>query len=142
LALLAAGSLYVEQRRFNAHRYSEADSASRWVSANAPAEANIGVVGEGFVVYPMFGPRLKNHVQYVGPIVHDMLRAYTRPNQLEAAVRKGGYDYVLVQDQPIVFRRLAQRQERWLRSVGWTLVVSGKQFVVGNVPVKLYRAPS
>jgi hypothetical protein len=141
-ALVAAGALYVAERRFNHHRYSEADSASRWVSANAPAGAKIGVTGEGFVVYPMFGPRLKNHVQYVGPIVHGMLRAYTRPNQLKAAVRKGGYDYILLQDQPIVFRRLAQRQERWLRSAGWTLVVSGRQFVVGDVPVKLYRAPS
>lgn len=141
-ALVVAGALDVEQRRFNDHRYSEADSASRWVSANAPADANIGVVGEGFVVYPMFGPRLRNHVQYVGPIVDGMLRAYTRPRQLEAAVRKGGYDYILVQDQPIVVRQLAQRQERWLRSAGWTLVVSGKQYVVGNVPVKLYRAPS
>ena len=50
-----------------------------------------------------------------------MLRPYTSKDALMRAVRKGGYDLMVVQREAWVRRGLPGRQERWLRAAGWRI---------------------
>lgn len=141
LTLLAVGALYKQERRFNDSRFDEAEATTRWMRDHAPTGHRVGIVGEGFVAYPMFGPRMENKVDYVGPVVNGMLRAYGRKAELTAAVRRGHYDLILVQDAPLVRPGLPQRQERWVRAMGYRLVASGRQPYAYGQPSRLYVGP-
>lgn len=134
-------ALFLQERRFNDSRYTEADATARWVRAKAPAGRRVGVVGEGFIVYPMFGPRLENEVEYVGPTVDGMLRTYNREPAFRAALGRGRYDLVLLQDAGLVEPRLPRRHEQWLSEMGYRLVASGRQDTSFDQPARLYRPP-
>jgi hypothetical protein len=125
-ALLALPLVYAQEERFNDQRYAGSGPPARWVRANAPSGATVGVAGEGFVLYQMFGPRLENEVRYIGPSPGHMLRPYEEPAEFEAAVRKGRYDLVLVQDNEFLAKAgLVRRQEESLQSLGYRPVASG-----------------
>jgi hypothetical protein len=134
-------ALVVQERRFNDDRYARAEAPTRWVNAHAPAGRRIGIVGEGGGAYSMFGPRLGNEVEYVGPVVEGTLRTYDRRPGFEDALRRGRYDFVLVHAVGLVQPTLHVRQERWLRGLGYELVASGVQATAVPQPVRLYRAP-
>ena len=138
--LLLAG-LAVQEERFADTRYEGEAAPARWISAHAPSGKRIGVLGEGFVVQPMFGPRLENEVEYVGPVVDGMLRTYGSRGELAGALEEGDYDLVLLQDSGLIEPGLPQRQERWLRELGYRLVASGRESAAFGQPVRLYRAP-
>jgi hypothetical protein len=142
VAILVAG-LYYQERRYNDGRYRQGGVTASWVSLRAPSGQRIGLAGEGFGgIYPMFGPRLRNEVEYVGPRLEGMLRAYRRRGEFEAALRTGKYDLVLLQNEPFTEPRLPRRQEHWLREMGYRLVASGIQESSSGRQVRLYRAPS
>jgi hypothetical protein len=104
LGLLAVGFGafgYDDQRRFNSRRYVHVEPQIDWVLAHAPAGHRIGVAGEfsgGDIapIYPLFGPRLGNHVNYVGRIVHGMLQEYGDGDAFARALRRGRYQLLLV----------------------------------------------
>ena len=141
-ALVSVAALAIQERRFNGHRYTDSEGTASYVTRHAPAGHRIGVAGEGFIVYPMFGPRLRNHVEYVGPRIKGMLRAYRRPGEFKAALARGHYDLVLLQGADFVERGLTRLQARWLGQMGYRVVATGVQRYASGETVRLYRAPS
>lgn len=139
-AAAVVGFMFAQEERFNETRYRATEGTGSWVTENAPAGNRVGVVGEGVIVYPMFGPRLENEVEYVGPIVDGMLLTYSERGPFEAAIRRGRYDLVLVQDGALVKPGLPARHERWVRALGYELVATGRHYQAGGQPSRLYRA--
>jgi hypothetical protein len=127
-AVVAAGAVaagYHGQRRFNERRYLGIEPTFDWVAQRAPAGHRIGVDGEfatGLVSpnLPLFGPRLRNSVEYVGPLVEHMRQEYPTRQGLQAALRRGRYDLVLVGRGAIP--RDGSPAERWTEQAGYVPV--------------------
>ena len=141
-ALIAVGAVALQERRFNGHRYTDWEETARYVTLHAPSGHRIGVAGEGFIVYPMFGPRLRNDVEYVGHRIKGMLRSYRRPGPFKAAVARGHYDLVLLQGADFIERGITKQHARWLRQMGYRVVATGVQRYSSGETVWLYKAPS
>jgi dolichyl-phosphate-mannose-protein mannosyltransferase len=122
-----------EQRRFNDGRYRSLDPTSDWIFDHAPSGHRVGIAG-GWgkavlpPVLPMFGPRLRNHVAYVGPLVEDMLQEYRRREPFVAAVERGRYDLLLIgrgfRPRPVV------PEESWARAAGFAEVTRSKSYIL------------
>ena len=128
----------VDQRRFNDHRYRGADPTIDWMLDHARSGHRIGVTGIWNAVLvgptlPAFGPRFGNHVAYVGPIERGMLQYYEARQPFLAAVRRGRYDLMVV-GRGFVPAAAPSREERWLRSAGFTRVVEGERFTLMRPP--------
>ena len=120
---------YLGYRAYDDRRYAGLEPAIDWILDNAPEDRRIGLAGLGYnpVIYPAFGPRLENEVDYVGPTVKGMLRPHTRPAPLLDDLREGRYDLMVVQREGWVRRDLPARQERWLRAGGWTVMAESER---------------
>jgi hypothetical protein len=127
-ALAAAGLVlagYHGQRRFNDRRYLGVEPTFDWIALRAPGGHRVGIAGEfatGAVSpnYPLFGPRLRNRVAYVGPTVRDKLQEYGSRAPFTAALRRGGYDLVLVGRGLVPHDGTAA--ERWTAAAGYVPV--------------------
>jgi dolichyl-phosphate-mannose-protein mannosyltransferase len=141
LALAVAG--YVHQRRYDDVRFEAQSAAVSWVDAHAASGRRVGVAGSwsaaAFVpIYGLFGPRFRNEVQYVGPIVSDQLRFYHDPARFRAALGHGRYDLLAVGrlqaqslDRPRPPRTLNEPPEaRWARSAGFAEVARDGAFIL------------
>jgi hypothetical protein len=104
-ALLAAAALAVvgqaRQREFNDGRYEDAGEPVAAVVAHAPEGSRIGLAGVWGIdlvapVWPAFGERLRNEVEYVGRTVDGQLREYDDRASWAAAIGRGGFDLLLV----------------------------------------------
>ncbi len=89
------------QERFNEGRYAGGDPSIDWIAKYAPSGHRIGLAGvwsvEGLSpVLPAFGPRLDNRVAFVGEFVGGQLRELETRAGFAAAVRRGGYDLLIV----------------------------------------------
>ncbi|HEX2016450.1 MAG TPA: phospholipid carrier-dependent glycosyltransferase [Solirubrobacteraceae bacterium] len=133
LGLLALGFGQRQQRAFNDARYRHADPTVDWVAAHAPSHRRIGIAGgfsgaAGVPVLAMFGPRLDNRVNYVGPWDGGFLRHYRTAAGYRTALRRGGYDLVLVG------RGIPPRDggitERWTLAAGYAPVARGADHVL------------
>lgn len=99
-SLIAVG--YARQQDFNASRYLTAgDPVISWFGRSAPEGHTVALAGVWDVrglspVLPAFGPRLGNDVEFVGEFVHGQLREYRTPPELQAALRRGNYDLMVV----------------------------------------------
>jgi hypothetical protein len=136
LILVAAGGDLV-QHRFNENRYRGNDPTVDWLLDHAAGGQSIGLAGDWTVngispIYPAFGPRLENHVAYVGHFERGMLRRYGSRTAFLDALRKRRYDYVVVgrgiPPKPRV------KQERWAWAAGYRPVVTSERLA-------LYRSP-
>lgn len=131
LALIALGDN--RQRAFNELRYRSGDPALAWVTRNAPEGRRIGLTGEWTVaglspVLPAFGPRFGNDVEYVGRFVRGFLRAYDTKEQWLAAIRRRGYDLLVIgRGRPVQAETV---EERWARSIGFREVVRSDRFAL------------
>jgi hypothetical protein len=98
VALVIAG--YAYQRHYNKTRYAGQSVIVGWIEKNAPSGHRVGVAGYwpvGFVpIYGSFGPRLRNDVGNVGPVVDGQLRFYHDGARFRRALRKGRYDLLVV----------------------------------------------
>jgi hypothetical protein len=98
--LVAAG--HERQRDFNEGRYMGADPTIDRMLEIAPEGHRIGLAGVWGTrpaispVWPAFGPRLGNHVGFVGEFVDGLLREYETREEWAAALRGGRYDLLLV----------------------------------------------
>lgn len=145
LGLIAVGG-HALQRRLDDGRFRGSDATIDWVLAHAPSGHAIGLAGDWRAVglapvLPMFGPRLGNHVSYVGPLIRGMLEHYRTRGAFLAAVHRGGYDLLLVGRAPpppisgrpalAALKPLAHPQaEVWARSAGFVAVARSERFVL------------
>ena len=134
---------YLHERRYDRARYVGESAAVDWIHANAPSGQEIGVAGDWaadrFVpIYPLFGPRLENDVEYVGREVDEQVRYHESAGAFIAALEDGGYDVLAVgtlsrpdfEDfEPQ--RRVADPMEaRWAEAAGWVEVARDDEFVL------------
>jgi len=109
----------------------------------APSGSRIGVAGywssQAFVpIYALFGPRLGNDVEYVGPTVDHQVREYGDRASFLAAARRGSYDLLAVGllEEPD-FEDLRPQQlldnppeVRWATGAGYAEVARDDAFVL------------
>jgi hypothetical protein len=69
---------------------------------------------------PAFGPRLENHVDYLGTFVDGTLRQWRRREGFVAQVEKGRYDAVVIGTGVPPQPRGEEPQAGWLRELGYT----------------------
>jgi 4-amino-4-deoxy-L-arabinose transferase-like glycosyltransferase len=123
LAASAAGGWHLQQR-FNDDRYRGADATFDWVLAHAPAHRRIALAGDwshGIApVFPMFGPRLRNHVAYAGEWRRHRLDYAPGGDRFLALLRAGRYDLLVVgrgfDAAPGNPPAMETREERWART--------------------------
>ncbi len=103
LAVLAAVALgYARQRDFYSDRYTRqgdpvvAYLANRATEGHRVAIAGVPSVNGTAPVWPAFGPRLGNDVEFVGPTIDGQLREYADRQDWTRAVERGGFDLLLV----------------------------------------------
>lgn len=112
-----------KQSPFFDDRYrSQSDAVVVRVLDTTPADARIGLTSrwttKGIApVQPLFGPRLRRSVEYVGPYVRHMRREYTDRASFDAALRRGRYDALVVGTGDATPNR--PPYEDWLRDGGW-----------------------
>ncbi|HEX8742983.1 MAG TPA: glycosyltransferase family 39 protein [Thermoleophilaceae bacterium] len=98
-ALVAVG--HARQSEFNDGRYEDAGAPVAAIVRDAPEHARIGLAGVWGVdlvapVWPAFGERVRNEVEYVGRTVDGQLREYDDRASWTAAIRRGRFDLLLV----------------------------------------------
>jgi hypothetical protein len=124
LALTAAG--WHLQKSFNDDRYRSVDATFDWVLDHAPENRRISLAGDWShgvgPPFPMFGPRLRNHVVYNGRWVDGRLDYEPDRARFLAALRDGRYDLLVVgrgfEAAPGNPPAHEVREERWARTAG------------------------
>jgi hypothetical protein len=141
VALALAG--YLHERHYDRERYTGRSAAVDWVLANAPSGHEIGLTGnwtaDRFVpIYPLFGPRLENEVDYVGPLVDEQVRYYTDAAAFRRAVEREDYDLLAVgtlsrpdfEDFETQRRNADPIEARWAEQAGYVEVARDDDFVL------------
>ena len=135
LVALVAGSAL--EQRFETKRFEGLSDPYQVVNDEAPTGQNIGLVGEGWGAYPLFGPRLGNDVRFVGRREQEMLRGYEDRGEFAADVREHDYDLVLVQEIATFDKSIPLRDEERLRDLGYVEIAAGPS-IVNSAPARLY----
>ena len=140
--LLAIGQ--TRQREFNDGRYEDGDPAIAWIARHAPEGHRVALAGVWSVdgrspVWPAFGERLRNEVDFLGPTVDEQLREYSRRDRWAAALRRGRYDLLLVgrggyagAECPVPGQY--SDDDAWARAEGFPVLASSER-------LRLYRIP-
>lgn len=136
VALLAAivtlaGARRVEQR-INVGRYLGADPAIDVLLRAAPSGRRIGLASDWSVaglspIWPSFGTRIGNDVEYIG-YFDGFLRRYETRRRFQAALARGRYDAIVVgrgfyPPQPT-------REQRWAIGAGWRTIALSRRLRV------------
>lgn len=142
-AAVLATTGYEHQRRYGEVRFADRSAIVDWVTEHASSGHRIGVAGywsaQVFVpIYALFGPRLGNDVEYVGPVVRHQVRAYDEPGAFRQAVKRGGYDLLaigLLEEPDFEGLRAQQTVEsppeaRWAARAGYVQVARDGAFVL------------
>ena len=135
---LVAGAVHAD--RYSDNWYRHFNPVVDHLKANAPRDARIGIVGDGWSNYPLFGRELENEVEFVGDRVDGMLRALDEPRTLVHALRSGDYDFVYFHDLDTLDPALPARQRQWLERAGFRQVASGVHPILGT-GIALYEPP-
>ena len=133
---------HLDQRRYNDGRFAAASPVSDWILGNADSGHRIGFAGgwvAGYVpIYAAFGPRYDNEVEYVGQVVDGQVHEYRRRSAFVAALRRGGYDLLVVGRvaRPNLDRETELTvldlppEARWAAAVGFSEVVRDADFIL------------
>lgn len=118
---------------FAQNRYVGIDTAYRWLADNAPSDRRIGIAGEPPNVgipptWPAFGPRLSNHVEYVGPMIRHRMERYLTASSYVDALRGRDLDIVLVGLEPGLDRKVPELA--WTRQAGYREVLRSVRVAV------------
>jgi hypothetical protein len=129
VALLALAGARGIERRINGERYLGVDPAIDILLKVAPHDKRIGLASDWSVsgltpIWPSFGTRIGNHVEYIG-YFDGFLRRYPTRRRFQAALTRGRYDLIVVgrgfyppQDTP---------EQRWAIDAGWhTIALSDR----------------
>ncbi len=109
----------------NDGRYTGIDRAVDTLLRVAPADKRIGLAGDWSVgglspVWPAFGTRIDNDVEYVGEFVDGFLTPYPGQARFAEALRDGGFDVLVVGRG--FYPPENPREERWAMNAGWRTV--------------------
>jgi hypothetical protein len=140
LGVVATALGAVQQNRFEDGRYEGLGPVVDYVNRQAPAQLRIGIVGDGFASYPLFGARLDNRVSYVGERVDEMLRPLTDRRDFIRALRRGHFDAIAWTSSADLDKKLPLEQARWLEQAGYRRAGEGNNPLL-NSQVALYLPP-
>jgi hypothetical protein len=123
-AILALAGAHRVEQRINVGRYVGVDPAIDALLRIAPSGRRIGLASDWSVgglspIWPSFGTRIANHVEYVG-YFDGFLRRYPTRRRFQEALARGRYDVIVVgrgfyPPQPT-------REQRWAIDAGWRTV--------------------
>jgi hypothetical protein len=135
LAALAGG--HRMQERINDGRYLGIDAAVDVLLRVAPSGKRIGLAADWSVsglspIWPSFGTRIGNDVEYVGEFVDGFLRRYGDERSFRAALARRRYDVLVVgrgfhPPQPT-------REQRWAMDAGWRTIGLSRRLRVLEAP--------
>jgi hypothetical protein len=141
-ALAAAVAIgHNRQDEFNRERYTSGEATQAWITRFAPEDRRIALAGVWGVevrspVWPAFGPRVGNEVDFLGQTIDGQLREYASRGRWRAALRDGAYDLLLVGRGGYVAECPVAGQfsddDRWARE-------SGLERVARSEHLTLYR---
>ena len=140
VAVAVAAAAYPRQRAFHEGRYAEGDAVIAWFSQH-PQERKVGLAGVWTTaglspVLPAFGPRLENPVSFVGRYVRGQLREYERRESFLDAVRRGGYDVLVVGTGGYGECEVPGREgdeRRWASQAGFERLAESERLVLFRV---------
>lgn len=125
------------EQSYMATRYvgGPADEVVTWITRNAPSDQRVGLVGvwdKFSPVYPAFGPRFQNEVEYVGPRIDGMLRTYMNATSFLAGLRRGRYDLVVVgrRAEGLPGEPRGADYVRWIQAAGGRAVVTSRELAL------------
>jgi len=118
--VLLAGGHRIEQR-INDARYLGADPAIDALLKAAPSGKRIGLAADWSVsgltpIWPAFGTRIGNEVEYIG-YFDGFLRKYPTERRFQDALRRGRYDAIVVGRG--FYPPQDTREQRWALDAGW-----------------------
>jgi hypothetical protein len=126
-ALLGLAAADRMQDRINADRYGHFDPGLEAVLRAAPGGKRVGLefatywsLGDLSPVWPAFGTRIDNEVEFVGEFVDGFLTPYGDEASFREALRHGKYD-VLVIGRSDIARQNTPAQE-WAVDAGWRTI--------------------
>ncbi|MFP5361149.1 MAG: glycosyltransferase family 39 protein [Thermoleophilia bacterium] len=123
------------QDAINADRYGHFDPALDALLAAAPADKRVGLefatywsLGDLSPVWPAFGTRIDNDVEFVGEFVDGFLTPYRDEARFREALRHGDYD-VLVVGRSHIARQNTPAQQ-WAIDAGWRTIALSERMRV------------
>ncbi|HTN24139.1 MAG TPA: phospholipid carrier-dependent glycosyltransferase [Solirubrobacteraceae bacterium] len=132
---LAAGHR-IEQR-INDGRYLGSDPAIDTLLHAAPTGKRIGLAADWTVagltpIWPAFGTRMGNDVEYVGHFVRGFLTPYSDERDFQAALVRRRYDLLVVGRG--FFPPQPTREQRWALDAGWRTIALSRRLRVLVAP--------
>jgi dolichyl-phosphate-mannose-protein mannosyltransferase len=137
-ALVALAAGHRIEQRINDGRYLGSDPAIDALLRAAPGGKRIGLAADWTVggltpIWPSFGTRMGNDVEYVGHFVHGFLTPYADEPDFQAALRRRRYDLLVVGRG--FFPPQPTREQRWALDAGWrTIALSHRLRVLAAPP--------
>ncbi len=109
----------------NDGRYLGIDRAVDTLLRVAPGDKRIGMAGDWSVgglspVWPAFGTRIGNDVEYVGEFVDGFLTPYPSAALFQEALRHGGFDLLVIGRG--FYPPENTREQRWAIEAGWRTI--------------------
>jgi hypothetical protein len=130
--LIVAGRL--QERQFDGRSYAPYDPVFAWIDAHAPAGYRIGLTGTTggtpglSPVLPLFGPRLRNVVGFVGdPVVHSV-ETPTRKRSFQRELRTGRYELL------VIGLPYPGKTDVWARALGFPLLARSSRLALYAIP--------
>ena len=132
-ALAALSGGYKMQKTINDGRYVGMDPAVDVIVRTAPEDRRIGLAAAWSVeglspIWPSFGARIDNEVEYVGHFIDGFLTEYDDGDEFRAALRRGRYDLLVIGRGLFPPERPAE--ERWAAAAGWRTIALSERLRV------------
>ena len=124
-ALVGVAAAYRVEDRINDGRYRNIDPAVDALLDAAPGGRRIGLASDWSVgglspVWPAFGTRIDNEVEYVGHFVRGFMTPYRDAASFQAALRRGRFDLLVVGRG--FYPPEATPEQRWAIDAGWRTI--------------------
>jgi hypothetical protein len=124
----------VQEHQFDGRSYAPYDPVFAWIDAHAPAGHRIGLTGTTggtpglSPVLPLFGPRLRNIVGFVGDRVVHSVETPPRERSFESELRRGRYELL------VIGLPYAGETDIWARSLGFPLLARSSRLALYAIP--------
>lgn len=133
---------HLRQEEFNRTRYTSGEPTQDWIARNAPEDTRIALAGVWGVkvrspVWPAFGERIDNEVDFVGPTIDGQVREHASRERWAEALRDGDYDLVLVgrggyvKECPVAGQY--SDDDRWARAEGFERLARSEHLTLYRV---------